>query len=154
MKKSVIRSVAAILIAALLMTFSGCGESGKVKETIAALQKACNEKDVDGILACIDNPIINVIKGASGLAGDLFGTDIDDLIDTLGEYLDDILDLTSPDILETLRIKVSKVTVKDGKAYASALISGQGLGSGFSKNVVFECVQIGENWKIRNVTAA
>ncbi len=155
MKKTVYKAAVFLLIAATLLSFSGCGESGKIKALIADFQTACNNVDLNAAAECIDNPIFNAIKGVSGIAGDLLGLEEGKLAELVGDLLGDLGDLTTGDYLKTMQIKVTKVKVDGTTAQATAQLSGSGFGdSSYATTVIFECAQVGDAWKIKNIKGA
>ncbi len=138
-----------VLIAIMLLSFSGCGESIKVRSLIADFQVACNNMDLNAAAECIDNPIFNTIKGVSGLAEEYLGLDETKLSELIGDLFGDT---GVGDYLKTMQIKVSKVMVDESTAFATAEISGSGSDdSAYTKNAVFECALVGDVWKIKNI---
>ncbi|MCR5783065.1 MAG: hypothetical protein K6G90_10070 [Clostridia bacterium] len=148
MKKNIYKAALFLLIALTVLSFSGCGESSKVKAVISDFQTACNNMDLNAVVACMDNPIFNTLNGVS----DLIGLDKNKLVDLLGQFLGDF---AASDYLKTMKIKVSKVTVDNSIAFATAEISGKNAdGTDYSKNVVFECELVDDAWKIKNIKDA
>ena len=155
MKKIGYKAAIILLIAVMIISFSGCGESSKVKAVISDFQTACNNMDVNAVVECIDNPIVNAVKGVSGLAGDLLDFDNEKLNELVGDLLGDIGDIATGDYLKTMQIKVKKVKVDGTTALATAELSGKGFGeSEYTKTVVFECTRVGDTWKIKNIKSA
>lgn len=70
MKNRFLKIVAlAVCLSLCLGLFSGCGERDKVKECISSFESACQQADVEGIVACLDPNTVRPITSVMGLFG-------------------------------------------------------------------------------------
>lgn len=127
MKKSVLRTLAIVLVGALLLTLAGCGAKGKVKSVISRFQNACNALDVNAVLDCIDPTIADIAKGAGGLLGLLSGQDTDAVFQSLSSLLIAHEDAKGVDFFKTLKIKVNSVETGETAATAKVTITYKNL---------------------------
>ncbi len=156
MKKIVFKISLLVLALSILFSFSGCGESFKVRAMLSDFQTACNEMKLREAADYIDNPIFNVIDGVAGIAGNLLsGGDDAYLADLYDQFIGALGGMSASDYLKTMEIKVSKVRVDGFNAQASATISSTGSdGATYLKDVVFQCALTGDVWKITNIVSA
>ena len=126
MKRTITSALSLLLIAAMLVSLTACGASGKVKRTIEEFQKACNNQDVNALIDCLDPSIASLLKIGAGFLGSFTGLNASEVFSTLSGLLQTGTDTFGIDSFKTLKIKVKNIAVEDTKAEAKVTFTYMG----------------------------
>lgn len=151
MKKKILRSAAALLLAAVMLTLmSGC-EKTDVKSTISKFESSCQALDVKGMLECVNPTISKPVLAAMELlgVGDTSDT-LDKLVDILGIFGE--AGQTTEEFIQSIKIEPSDYDFNDEKdeCTVTATLS---YGDGESKTITIQMILNDDVWYISFITA-
>ena len=121
--RRVVYSVMAVLLVFMMMfALTGCGAKSEIKGVINDYEKACNEVDFEGILACMHPNDADKIKLAAGIVGFFGNVDADQMLDKLSSFLSTKINI-SKEFFESLEITVDEIDVDDDKANVDVFVT-------------------------------
>lgn len=148
MKKRMMYLALSLLI---VMSLTACvGKNSKknqVKEVIQEFEIACNNKDVDAILSCIDPAIANPVK----ILINLSGTDVDSVIEEISNQMVSGLeeyDMDGAELLSNIEIEIKKVKCKKDTATAECKITTYITGVDLNAEGTFQLIKEEKKWYI------
>ena len=137
-----------VVVVIAISSLTACGSNkNAIKATISNFEKACNEVDLNAMLACIDPKVSGKIEAVTGLASMFTDMGSEELLDALAELLVDDETLDADVFFSTIEITVGEIAVNEDSATAYAKVK-YGAEETTEKNAVFECVCKEENWYI------
>lgn len=125
--------VLACLLAGLL---SGCvaADNRQCRQVIRDYEAACREGDLESILKCIDKDSARVIRGITGIAGNLFAVEDEAILNRVSEVLFG-LDFVA-NFMKTIQFDIDGIEVENDETYAVGTVSYQNLlGSHVSREI-------------------
>lgn len=152
MKKKLFNVLSLLLVAVLLFSFASCGANGKIKGTISAFQKGCNDLNVSAIIETLDPSISGLLKVGTGFVGSLLGVEDEEIFNSLSSLLGDHADSIGIESFKSLKIKVNDVASNDSTADAKVTLTYTGLsGEEKTTDATISLKYSSEKWLISGV---
>ncbi|MBR1780533.1 MAG: hypothetical protein IJ751_03920 [Oscillospiraceae bacterium] len=140
------------LALAMLLAVTGCAskEEKQVRDTITRFESACQQADLEGILACLDPNQASMVENSVNLLGALGGVDG---MEALSSVVSLLFGVADPDgaFLSTIRIDVKSVAVEDNWAKAACEFSCDVSGTHYSSQFEFSLRHVNDEeapWRI------
>lgn len=152
MKKKVKGIVAVLILAVMLLSFTGCKTNFEIKGLINNFENACNKMDINGILDCITPKVSEKVKMAVGIAEIFTDKSTEELLDSLSEAILGSRWEGGIDFFKSLEIKVGDIMANGTAASVKTTVRYGTADEKKAKEATFNCVYYAEKWYIESIS--
>lgn len=139
-----------ILIIGILLCLTGCG--GKEKEAceniIKEFEVSWAQRDIDGVIDCIDPTIAGYINLGTAIVGNTSGMSKDEIFEQATDYLNLNFGEGSTKAIEDFKIDIKKTKVKGEIANVLGKASFSSFDVKITKEVLFNLIKTNDKWYI------
>lgn len=143
-----------LVILGTLVLLTGCGgedeRDAAVSNLLAEFEYACNTRDIEAALNCLDPVRADGIRLTGGFLSTIFGRDINDMFGDLFELFSVETGADISEFLGSMHIEITGISGLGEKTAVSAVVTYEVVGQKIVRETVFYCKYYVDRWYIED----